>query len=238
MKLSLIASSIVLLAGCAAPLRSAPIAEEVMAPRSALPPGLDDASAAMHLPGDYAVFRLSGTYRLNSATVVQRVVSRVGGLLKLEVTVEDGAAHDVYRLRVDDASKRGTVLSVARVKDGHLEPFGVEAYEARMKSLVPAADSNDGVMARSTETLRVGEATLLGLRTDYRVRIGRRSATMSTFGIDGFPGENLGGKIVTDDGTVVYHAQLVELGNDLPRLVPVSGALAVSEPDFYDSVDE
>ncbi|MBM4357891.1 MAG: hypothetical protein FJ096_07255 [Deltaproteobacteria bacterium] len=238
MKVTLLVASLGLLVGCATPLRSIPLAEEpgerVFEPDASAAL----ASAPMRLPGDYVVYRLSGAHRSEPATIVQRVRSRTGGVLKLDVTVMDGPRHEVFRVRVDDGRRPGSLLSVGRVRDGHLEPFGVVAYEARMATLVPSADANEGVTARSGEVVHVGGMSLFSLRTDYRVRVGAQRATMSTFGLAGFPGENLGGRIIADDGTVLYQAQLVELGNELPSLEPASQAYATSDAGLPDLVDE
>ncbi|MBM4375089.1 MAG: hypothetical protein FJ095_08395 [Deltaproteobacteria bacterium] len=229
----------VLLAACAPPLRTVPV-EDTSALASSLRLGLPrlDESAPMSLPGDYAVYRLSGSYRSEPATVVQRVVSRRAGLLVLDVTIEDAERSDTLRLRVDDGARRGELLSVGRLSRGRLEPYGVAAYEARMAELVPAADDSEGELGRNGEVFRVGATSLFALRTDYRVSVGVQHGTLTTYGVSGFPGETLGGKLVTDDGTVVYHAQLVELGNQQPNTMPSGRALATSPADLYEEIEE
>lgn len=229
----------VLLSACSAPLRTIPL-EDAASHRGPVAIALPrvDPGTPMSIPGDYAVYQLSGSYRAEPATVVQRVVARRNGVLVLDVSIEEGSKSEVLRLRVDDGARRGELLSVARLRGGRLEPYGVGAYEARMAELVPAADTNEGELGSESEVLRMGTTPLFYLRTDYRVRIGNQRATMSTYGVTGFPGENLGGKLVTDDGTVVYHAQLVEFGNRQPDTMPSGRALAASATDLYEEIED
>jgi hypothetical protein len=229
----------VLMAACAPPLRTAPVEDaSALASSLTLVRTADEASSPMSLPGDYAVYRLSGSYRSEPATVVQRVVSRSGGVLVLDVTIEETDRTDALRLRVDDGARRGELLSVGRLRGGRPEPFGVAAYEARMAELVPAADDSEGELGRTAEVYRAGGTELFALRTDYRVRLGVQHGTLTTYGVSSFPGETLGGKLVTDDGTVVYHAQLVEVGNQQPNTMPSGRALATSPAELYEELEE
>lgn len=228
-----------LLIACASPLRTSSLTEELTAGKAlaiALPS--PETTSPMTLPGDYAVYRLTGSYRPEGVTITQRVRSRQHGLLVLDMSIEDAQGTEQLRLRIDDGARRGEVLSVGRLREGKLEPYGVVAYEARMTDLVPAAEVNEGEIARTGEIVTVGTSPVFCVRTDYRVRMGTQRGTMSTLGVSGFPGENLGGKIVTDDGSVIYHAQLVELGNQQPNTMPSGRALAASPSDLYEEIDE
>src|SRR5947209_1607777 len=57
----------------------------------------EEEGAPMRVPGDFAVYRISGSYREAPVSITQRLVARAGGVMLLDMTIEDGGA--VERLR-------------------------------------------------------------------------------------------------------------------------------------------
>ncbi len=222
-----------------------PACGTTMAPARATAPAANvrlphgEEASAMQMPGDFATYRISGSYREAPVTLTQRVLARRSGVLLLDLTIDDGGSTERLRLRVDDGARRGELLSVAKVEGGVLRPYGVMAYEQRMSELVPAADDNEGEIGKTGDVVQVSGVTPIRcIRTEYRVRMGAHHGVMSTLSAQGFPWDNLGGKMVADDGTVIYQAQLVELGNQQPPQLPSGSAMAATSEELYDFLDE
>jgi hypothetical protein len=197
-------------------------------------------AAPMRVPGDFAVYRISGSYREAPVSITQRLVARSEGVMVLDMTIEDGGSMERLRLRVEDGPEhRGDVLSVAKLEGGVMTPFGVAAYERRMSELVPAADDNEGEIGKTGEVVKVGVTRIPCVRTEYRVRFGAHRGVMSTLSAEGFPWDNLGGRVVAEDGSVFYNAQLVELGNRQPSELDGKSraGIAATEEDLYDVVE-
>ncbi len=50
-------------------------------------------------------------------------------------------------------------------------------------------------------------------KTSYRVRVGKKKATLRTVESEGFAWGDLGGEITAGNGKVLYRAEVVELGH-------------------------
>ena len=228
-----VALSVSAAAGCGGTFRPE-VAKPVEKPVAKAQP-TENESAPMRIPGDFAVYRISGSYRESPVSITQRVVAHSAGVIILDMTIDEGGASEQLRLRVDDTPEhRGELLSVAKMEGGMLKPFGVAAYEQRMSEIVPAADDNEGEIGTSPEVLKVGATPIACTRIEYRVRIGAHRAVMSTLSAQGMSTMNLGGKVVSDDGTVIYQAQLVELGNRQPNELNAGKTIAATEEDLLD----
>ncbi|MBI4953321.1 MAG: hypothetical protein HY908_14915 [Myxococcales bacterium] len=195
----------------------APRGEEVMAELGLDTPGATVAVSAPlpeRQPGDFAVYRVSGNYRAQPLTITQRVVDRQGTVLLMDITLDDGNGRDTLRLRVDDAT--GDLLSVAKLENGTLTPFGVAAYEEVMSKALLPADENQGMLKTEDALLEIGGRKVPVTDTAYRVVIGGEHATMHTYSSSSFGWGDLVGEIARDDGTVLYRAEIVSLGHDEP----------------------
>jgi hypothetical protein len=231
-----LSSMMLLMAGCGGNVRTLSRAPAVGTVAVALPK--TDEAAPMRIPGDFAVYRISGNFRESPVSIIQRVIERRNGVMLLELSIEDRGTTERLRLRVDDGARRGELLSVAKIEGGVLVPFGIAAYEQRMSELVPAADDNEGAIGEGGEIVKVGSTSIQCKRTEYRVRIGAHRGIMTTLSAAGFPWDNLGGRIVADDGTTIYQAQLVELGNQQPNTLPSGRGLTANASDLYDEIEE
>lgn len=163
-------------------------------------------------PGDYVVYRFSGSYREAPVELVQRVVARRDEVLVVDVSIDGRAA---FRLEIDDRPEsRGSLLGVARLVDGTAEPVAPSAYEAVLGELVMMADENQGLVDDEEVEIDLGEITLSATKLTYRVRVGDQSGFLSTFASEGFAWGDAGGEIRTASGELLYKAEIVAMGRD------------------------
>lgn len=175
--------------------------------------------AATRMPGDFVVHRFSGSFSETPITLTQRVNARSGNTLVIDITFEEGDVKQVLRVRMDDSpEKRGEVLSVARVEGNKEKRVSIDAYEKLMARTAVSADENEEVLGREEVSVDVGGAAMPANKTTYRVRIGKHEGTLRTLQSDRFAWGDLGGEITTENGKVVYKAELVEAGHgDAPK---------------------
>ncbi len=118
-------------------------------------------------------------------------------------------------MRIDESSPaRNEVVRVARLEHGVEKPSTVEAYEALMARTALAADSNDAVIGTEEVTVDVGGVALSAKKTTYRVRVGKREATLATIESAAFAWGDVGGEITATGGKVLYRAEVVDAGHD------------------------
>ena len=181
----------------------------------------DTASGELGLqPGDYVVYRFSGTFRKTAAPLVltQRVLGRDGGVVALEVTLEDGAKQETLRIRKDATpGSADEVLDVTRIEAGIAHAASIGAYEALMAKTVVAADQNEGQVGAEDATVQLGSKTLRCKKTSYRVRVGKQEATMRTLESAAFPWGDVGGDITTEGGVLLYRAEVMDAGSTRDR---------------------
>jgi hypothetical protein len=227
MKLLLAATlSVAFLAGCSsiAPPEVAPtkVAKSEERVKIVLPRKGASESAGRQ-PGDYVVFRFSGSYRKAPVELLQRVVSRRDNVLVVDVSVD---GHPTLRLDIDDRKEsRGTILAVARLTDRGAEPAEDDAYEALLADLILLADDNEGLIDDEEVELDLGASSLSATKRTYRVSLGGRPAFMSTLSSETFAWGDAGGEIRTTAGDIVYRAEVIEMGRQR------SAALATSEAE-------
>jgi hypothetical protein len=215
-------SAILALGGCAAPRAAGPrevalssATSVVRPPSRATTP--EPASLEQGLqPGDYVVYRFSGSFRKAGAsplTLTERVLGREGRLHAHEVVLDDGAKKQIIHLHKDSTPGAAReVFDVTSVEAGHERPATVEAYEALMAKTVLAADQNEAQLGTETADVLLGGQTLRCSKTTYRVRVGKHQATMSTVTSDTFPWGDVAGDITTLDGQVLYRVEVVDAG--------------------------
>lgn len=166
-------------------------------------------------PGDFIVYRFSGSFRKKALTLTERVVDVKGALATVDLTLDDGAKKRTLRVRFDHApGAKHEVVSVARLEGGVEKPATVDAYDAMMADTVLAADENESTLGTESVTLAVGGKNLECTKTSYRVLVGKKRATMSAVTSDGFAWGDVGGEIKSDDGKVMYKAEVIDAGND------------------------
>jgi len=183
------------------------------------------------MPGDFVVHRFSGSFNETPITLTQRVNSRAGNTLVIDITFEEGDSKQILRVRMDDSpEKRGEVLSVARLEGNKEKRVSIDAYEKLMARTAVSADENEEVLGSEAVNVDVGGAPVAANKTTYRVRIGKHEGTLRTLQSDDFAWGDLGGEITTENGKVVYKAEIVDAGHgEAPK-----PAVAQTDTDAYD----
>jgi len=166
------------------------------------------------MPGDFVVYRFSGAFRKAPLTLTQKVVARDGAIVTIDFALEDGAAKEALRVKIDEGSpSKNEVVSVARLEGGLEKASTVEAYEALMTRTTLSADQNEALLGVEDVTVDVGGAALPARRTTYRVRVGKKQATLKTFESATFAWGDVGGEITAANGRVLYKAEVLEAGH-------------------------
>lgn len=164
--------------------------------------------------GDFIVYRFSGSFRKAPLTLTERVIDRRGAMLTVEITAEEGDTKRQLRVKINEASAvKNDVVAVSVIEGGTEKPAGIEAYEALLADTSLAADENEAMLGAEDTMLDVGGAPLPVRKTTYRVRVGKKSATLRTVESEGFAWGDLGGEITAGNGKVLYRAEVVELGH-------------------------
>ena len=183
---------------------------------------------AERTPGDFIVRRFSGSFAKSPMTLTERVVARDGTTLVIDVTLDDGKKSQTMRTWLNDApAARGELIKVAKM-DGDVEsPSDIAAYEAMMQKVVMAADQNEEMLSESETSMDVGGAALACRERTFRVRIGKRSATMRTVESDRFAWGDVAAEITTAEGKMLYKAEVVETGRGEPgrKAAPVAASI-------------
>jgi hypothetical protein len=191
-----------------APAAKADARDEVGAESAAAP------VASARMPGDFVVYRFTGSFRKAPLTLTEKVVARSGGILTIDFAAQEGDARDELRVKFDETSpSHNEVVSVARLVSGVEKPAAIEAYEALMGRTTLTADQNEAVVGTEDVTVDVGGASVSAKRTTYRVRVGKKQATLKTLESSTFAWGDVGGEI-TANGKVLYRAEVIEAGHD------------------------
>lgn len=183
------------------------------------------AATELRKPGDYVVFRFSGSFRKEPLLLTQKVVKIDGTLVTIDVTLapEKATAKDASaktsRVRVLFDRTPGALREVAKVTriDGDREePGTLEDYEKIMAETVVVPDRNEETLSSEIVTTNVGDKAIDCKKTSYRVAFGKKTAVMSTLTSDAFVWGDVGGEIKSDAGKVIYRAEVVQLGSGEP----------------------
>jgi hypothetical protein len=186
-------------------------------------------------PGDFVVHRLTGSYRDGPVTMTQRIVARTAKVLVVDVTIDDGKTEQKLRLRLDETEGAlGEVISVAKLDGTIQRPFGVTRYENLMSKIMLTADENVATLGSTGVTINLGPTELACTKTSYQVRVGEDEAVMDTLSSATFPWGDVGGQISAKDGTILYKAEVIDMGDALN-----SSRIAIQgEPEAYDEFDD
>jgi hypothetical protein len=174
-----------------------------------------DAPQLSQKAGDFVVYRFSGSYRATPLTLVQRVVEVKGWSLVVDYTLKDGARRRTVRVTFDKSPEaKREIIAIARIEGTTATPIAQQELDALMSETVLAADDNEKTLGTEDVTLAVAGKSMRCTKTSYRVVIGKKKATMSTLTSAGFTWGDVGGEIRSDDGKLLYRAEIVETGND------------------------
>ncbi|MFO0671686.1 MAG: hypothetical protein U0235_18990 [Polyangiaceae bacterium] len=171
-------------------------------------------------PGDFVVHRFSGSFRKVPLRLSERVIAVDGTVMTVDMILSTEAMKaqpggEFAHLRVTFDRTPGALREVAqvtRVVGEREEPGTLEDYEKLMAETIVVPDRNDDVIGSEIVTADVGGKAIDCKKTSYRVAIGKKSGVMSSCAADGFAWGDVGGEIKTDDGKLVYRAEIVDTG--------------------------
>jgi hypothetical protein len=168
-------------------------------------------------PGDFVVFKYTGSFHKTPMTLTERVVARDGDVLAMDLTLTEGKKTETIRVRMDfTPGGRGEIFDVARMEKGIEKPAGKDLYEAMMSKTLLAADANEETLGTEDVKVELAGRARSAQKTSYRVVVGKSTATMSITHSDDFAWGDLFGEIKTADGNVLYRVEVVEAGSVEP----------------------
>jgi hypothetical protein len=160
------------------------------------------------------VHRFSGSFASDPLTLTEEVVAREEQAWVVDFSLSQNDAVERVRVRFDAAT--GAPLAAARL-DGTTEtPAEISDYEALLARTIYAADVNDGLVSANDQTCLVGADELDCETKTYKVWVGEDPATLSVVHSTSFADRDLSGEITTEDGKLVYRAELIEARKGKP----------------------
>lgn len=244
-RLPLSAAAILLsvVAGCGAvstPPAVAPTAPEIAADTATTdaPSTTDDAATAEVAPlaiaaetprkrvGDYVVHRFSGSFRRAPITLSQKIVAREPGVLVVDVTLDEGKTKQTLRVRMNESGGEKPIVSVAKLDKDIETPSTLAVYEAMLAKTSLTPDRNEDFVSAESVHVDVAGKPVACTKSTFRVRVGNKSALLHVLASESFAWGDLGGDITAKDGTVLYRAEIVDVGSS-----KASDAMATTE-DF------
>lgn len=174
--------------------------------------------------GDFVVYKFTGSFRNKPLTLTERVVAKKGDTILIDFLAEEGATKQELLVKMSDAAgKKNEVIAVSKIEGGKVLPSNTAAFEALMQKTMLAADQNEAVVANEDVTLDVAGKSLPCHKTTFRVKVGKKAATMHTIESQSFAWGDVGGDITTEKGKTLYKAEVVEIGHeDLPIGAPIA----------------
>lgn len=158
--------------------------------------------------GDLWVHRFSGNYRASDLILREEVVGEEGDLLMVDFTLTEGESDT--QLRVHMAKRSERVIKVFQVIDGKVIPGSLADFDGLMEKTSFVPDQNHGKIASKSQTCLVGKAELNCELSEYKVFLGEKEATLTVAHNDELR-RDISGEITAVDGTVLYHAELLEM---------------------------
>jgi hypothetical protein len=196
-----------IVAGCGSvPTKGAATAPAPVAPRPIQVAA--SASAPVRHVGDLFVHRFSGSFAGEPLTLTEEVAAREEAAWVVDFSLTQSEKVDRLRVRFDVRS--GQAISAAHFDGGHETPATLGDYEALLARTVYAADVNDGLVSANDQTCLVGADELDCETKTYKVWVGDAAATLSVVHSSSFADRDVSGEITTDDGKLVYRAELLE----------------------------
>jgi hypothetical protein len=216
-RFTLAAMTLAMSAGCAAAQVTAPPASAA-ASASPAPPSrttLSESAPVRHV-GDLFVHRFSGSFAADPLTLTEEVSAREQEAWVVDFSLTQ--SEKVERLRVRFDAMSGQAISAAHVEAGRETPAKLSEYEALLARTVYAADVNEGLVSSNGQTCLVGADELDCETKTYKVWVGDRAATLSVVHSKTFADRDVSGEITTDDGKLVYRAELIEAKQGKPAV--------------------
>ena len=158
--------------------------------------------------GDLLVHRFAGAFHERELILSEEVIAREGDLLVVEYALMEGDRTDKLRVRMSARSER--VISVAKLAGDEEVPGTLADYDALLARTTFSPDQNAGALSTKTETCLVGPQELDCKISRYKVYVADREATLTVQRSEAV-GRDISGEVTAIDGTVLYHAELVEM---------------------------
>ena len=210
-------ASVFIIAGCGAHQVAPKLAATNAAPSAAAPakPAAEpSASAPTRHVGDFFVHRFSGSFATDPLTLTEEVTALDGSAWVVDFSLTENEKVQRLRVRFDIAS--GQAVSAAHLEGTTEKPTRLADYEALIARTVYAADVNDGLVSSTDQTCLVGSDELDCETKTYKVWVGDKSATLSVVRAATFADRDVSGEITTDDGKLIYRAELLEAKQGKP----------------------
>lgn len=180
--------------------------------------------------GDLWVHRFSGSYRAEGLILREEVIAEKGDLLLVDFTLTEGETNTQLRVQMAKGSER--VIAVSRVVEGKVIPGSLADLDALLEKTAFVPDQNHGKVAAKSQTCLVGKDELNCELSEYKVLLGEKEATLTVAHNDELR-RDISGEITAVDGTVLYHAELIEMQRGQEQVASEGGvALVSSEIDF------
>lgn len=200
--------------GCAPsarPIETAQTTWQPLSPSEVLPtlegstPGPVDHTR--HHVGEVLLHRFSGTFRNHPLTLREEVVAVDSSTFTVLYTLDEGATQQ--QLLVVRAQRSERIVKVERQLEGRIVLGSVADYDALVEKTMFVPDVNHGEVAKKTATCLVDEVEHDCEIAEYRVQVADQTAKMSVARSKSL-GRDVSGEIIAVDGTVLYHAQLLQ----------------------------
>ncbi len=181
--------------------------------------------------GDMWVHRFSGTYRSEDLILREEVVAQEGDLLVVDFILAEGDSETHLRVKMAKRSER--IVDVAKMVDGDAVPAEMSDFDALMAKTAFVPDQNHGKVSEKSQTCLVGKNELNCELSEFKVLMGHEEATLTVAHNDELQ-RDISGEITAVDGTVLYHAELIELkrGEQQPSSADAGVALVDENIDF------
>lgn len=173
-------------------------------------------SAPVRHVGDFFVHRFSGSFASEPLTLTEEVAAREDAAWVVDFSLTQSEQVERLRVRFDVVS--GQAVSASHFEAGHETPAKLSDYEALLARTVYAADVNDGLVSDNAQTCLVGADELDCETKTYKVWVGDAAATLSVVHSNTFADRDVSGEITTDDGKLIYRAELLEARQGKPAL--------------------
>jgi hypothetical protein len=200
-------------AGCGVAVTPAPATPSLVAASAPVVAHVSASAPTRHV-GDLFVHRFSGSFASEPLTLTEEVAAEEETAWVVDFSLTQSEKVERLRVRFDVAS--GQAVSAARFDGAHETPAKLTDYEALLARTVYTADVNDGLVSENDQTCLVGADELDCETKTYKVWIGDAPATLSVVHSSTFADRDVSGEITTEDGKLVYRAELIEAKQGKP----------------------
>lgn len=158
--------------------------------------------------GDRTVHRFTGTFNKHALTLTEEVVATNADTFTVRCLLDEGVS--TTELLVTRGNRSERVIAVVRVESGQEIEGNVSDYEELLQKTLFTPDQNHGEVAKRSQTCLVGSSEHDCEIAEYRVYIADQEARLSV-ARSAELGRDVSGEIVGVDGTMIYHAELIDM---------------------------